>query len=201
MGSFYALPLSAANASRWAAEESLLEEELMQTWRKIIMILMIVAITGPWAIERLNIPIPNECDSGFRLDEDFCGVEISGLFYFIMLFGNIFSSGFQLVVGEAKLQEFVVSILFVWFVLSPPISTLLFTASKEKPFGGGEKVHISILSFAVVLGLVGIILSRTEMIRELWGIWLFMLVLAIEWVLEVFMLEYGRRLQLRQGMS
>ena len=172
----------------------------MQAWRKIIMVLMIVALSGPWAFERLNIPEPNRCDSGFRMDEEFCGVEISGLFYFIMLFGNIFASGFQLVFGEAKLLEFVVSIIFVWFVLAPPISMLLLTASKEKPVDGGEKVHIGILSFAIVLGLVGIMLSRTPVIGELWGIWFYMLLLASEWVLEMLMLGHGRRLHLRRSM-
>jgi len=172
----------------------------MQIWRKSIMVLMIIAISGPWAIERLNIPEPNVCDSGLRMDENFCGVQISGLFFLIVLFGNLFGSGFRLIFGEAKLQEFILSILFVWFVISPLISLLLLTASKEKPFGGGDEIHIGILSVAIVVGLVGIVLSKTAMIGELWGIWLYMLLLVSEWAIEVFMLGYGRKLHLTRSM-
>jgi len=157
----------------------------MQRWRKIVLVLMLVAIIGPWAIERLSIPEPYECGNGFRIDETFCGYPISGMQIFIMLFGNIFGSAFRLFVNDGNFAEFAISFCAVLFILLPMISLLLLIASKEKSFGGGDMAHIGILTFAVILGLIGISRETVEIMWELWGIWLYLLLLISEWVLEL----------------
>ena len=83
----------------------------MQTGRKIILFLLLIAISGPWAVERLSIPEPHECTQGFRVDENFCGYPISGLLIFMTLFGNIFGAAFRLIAGAGNWQEFVLSFL------------------------------------------------------------------------------------------
>jgi hypothetical protein len=157
----------------------------MQRWRKIILVLMLVAIIGPWAIERLSIPEPYECENGFRIDENFCGYPISGMQIFIMLFGNIFGSAFRLFVSDGNFTEFAISFCAVLFILLPMTSMLLLIASKEKPFGGGDGAHLGILTFAVILGMIGISREAVEIMWELWGIWLYLLLLISEWALEL----------------
>ena len=167
----------------------------MQTWRKIVLLLMFVAISGPWAIERLSVPEPYKCNNGFRVDENFCGYPISGLQIFIVLFGNVFGSAFRLFVGGGNFTEFAVSFFVVLFVLLPIISMLLLIASKEKPFGGGEGIHIGILIFTIILGLTGIAVDMVKIMGELWGIWLYLLLLISELVLELLKLRLGQKLR------
>jgi len=46
--------------------------------RALALILLVIAFSGPWAFEQINVPMPYECDPPYiRLDEDFCGSPIS----------------------------------------------------------------------------------------------------------------------------
>lgn len=49
-------------------------------WMGIALALAIVALMGPWAFDRINVPAQYECTRpNVRLEGDFCGMPVTGL--------------------------------------------------------------------------------------------------------------------------
>ena len=63
-------------------------------WRTAILIMLLVALIGPWTFERINVPAKYPCTSPFiRLEGDFCGEPMSGIWILsLMIFGMVSSS-------------------------------------------------------------------------------------------------------------
>jgi hypothetical protein len=49
-------------------------------WRVITLAVLLLAILGPWAFDRTNVPAEFPCTGPhIRLEGDFCGIPMSGL--------------------------------------------------------------------------------------------------------------------------
>ena len=162
--------------------------------RWVILVLMVVAIIGPWFYESIHVPSPNPCTSGTRLDEDFCGIPVSGLQVFVLFFVNIFSSALQLVTGDASGRELLGSLGVVLFFL-PIISVLILSLIKDNTNSKVEKLNISVLIIAFILGLLVTVLGISVASGELWGLWFYKVLIVCTLVLELISMRTKRKIR------
>ncbi len=57
-----------------------------RVWRVAILVLLLVAIMGPWTFDRINVPSEYPCS--VRLEGDFCGTPMSGIWIFSWIIGG-----------------------------------------------------------------------------------------------------------------
>jgi len=150
-------------------ERTMLRNKAMQIWRKIILLLMLIAISGPWMLD--------------------AGESFPGILLFIYLFSGVFGSFIWILTAERLLLEgLVMSFGGTWFIIAPVFSMLILIASKDQPFGGGERRHVRILSSAIVIGGIALGFGKIALSWKVWGIWLYLILLVSEVVMEVIMI-------------
>jgi hypothetical protein len=72
--------------------------ERRRIWRVIALAALLLAILGPWAFDRTNVPAEYPCTRPhIRLEGDFCGLPLSGL-WGTLLFIEVVASA---LIGEA----------------------------------------------------------------------------------------------------
>ena len=48
-------------------------------WRVALLVVVLVAIMGPWTFDPINVPSEYPCQAPYiRLDDDFCGTPLPG---------------------------------------------------------------------------------------------------------------------------
>lgn len=162
--------------------------------RVAILVLLLVAIAGPWAYDQINVPAEYECSDPFiRLEGDFCGSPLSGIWMLSAITGALASIAVGVVTGTTvftdRARELSFTLLWLLFFL-PLLSTLLLVLRGESR--SRSVFHVVVLSLAVGLGLL---LSLSVPLKPfwLWGPWLYVGVVASALVLEVVVLGVGRK--------
>lgn len=69
-------------------------------WRTIFLVLLLVALSGPWYFDRVHVPSAYPCSSGIRLDDDFCGLPGTGLWIVPFAFGGLFNVARELLASS-----------------------------------------------------------------------------------------------------
>jgi hypothetical protein len=162
--------------------------------RQVILLLMLVSIIGPWIYDAIYVPDPNPCSTGFRVNENLCGIPLSGLWVFFMSLANVINVTVRFVTGEAGRREFLVFWGVVMYVVLPIVS-LLVVAGKADENSKIMKLHFSMLMCAAILGILGIFLLQNEwsFVFELWGFWAYSLLVFASLVLEFLYFVITRR--------
>jgi len=159
-----------------------------------ILALMMVAIIGPWFYEVINVPSPNPCTEGTRIDDDFCGIPVSGLQVFAIFFMNIFSSVFWLVTGDVSMRELLGSLGVILFFL-PIISLLFLSLRRDNTNSKGEKFNIGVLLIALILGVLVTVSKISATSGELWGLWFYKVTIFCALVLELMSMQTKRKMR------
>ena len=154
---------------------------------------MMVAIIGPWFYEPINVPSPYPCTNGTRLDENLCGIPVSGLQVFALFFANIFNSAFRLATGDASVRELLISLGVILFFL-PMVGNLFLSLRKDKTNSKGEKFNIGVLLIALILGLLVTVSSFSARSGELWGLWCYKVLIVCTLVLELMNMRTKRKI-------
>ena len=169
-------------------------------WRVAILLLLLVALMGPWAFDRINVPAEYPCSPPFiRLEGDFCGMPLSVLMIFRWMVGGIISMVVEFVTGATLLadraREFLGVFLFVmllFLLLLPFISTLLLIRGGD--LRRSQVYHIAIWGLAAVFSGLILVVSRLSRLHwVLLGLWFYVGLAASALVLEVLVLIAGRR--------
>jgi hypothetical protein len=110
-----------------------------RAWRAIALALILAAMAGPWVFDRVHVPAQYPCDPPFvRLEGDFCGYPLSGMFAFSQIIGGLIQLIADLATGVTTFSErgrelrgiVLVTISLVLFVL-PFFSTLRLIVSRD----------------------------------------------------------------------
>jgi hypothetical protein len=157
-------------------------------WRLAALVLLLVAIAGPWGFDRIHVPSPYTCSAPHvRLDDTFCGLPLSLAW---TLQGSFSHLGSML----RSLATYPLTAL-IFLPLLPFISTMLLLLPGERR----RAFTVQLL----VLGLVGVGILALLLLPPwrghwaLWGIWLYTGVIAALLLLEILALRQ-RRLAARE---
>jgi hypothetical protein len=167
--------------------------EHKRVWRVAVLVLLLVAIMGPWAFDRIYVPGEFPCSAPFiRLEGDFCGVPLSGIWILSATTGGLVNIVVGLVTGATvitdRVREFSFSLLVLLLVL-PFFSTLLLILRGDRR--RQLVFHLAAWSLVVGFGLWLGMSSYPKLFGVVWGIWLYIGLAASALILEV--LTAGRR--------
>lgn len=137
-------------------------------WRIIFLVLLLVALSGPWYFDRVHVPPAYSCSSGIRLDDDFCGLPGSGLWIVPFAFGGLFNVARELLVSSRDTGwPMILSGFLPLLILLPFPSTLFVMWRPENR--RGQTVHMTLLGVAAVS--TGLFLSLPSFSRLHWALW------------------------------
>lgn len=153
-------------------------------WRVIFLVLLLVALSGPWYFDRVSVPSPYACSSGVRLDEVFCGLPGSGLRIVPYAFGGLFNMIREVFAPSrdvvTALHMVLVGSLPLLILL--PFPSILFVMWRSEN-RRGQFLHLLILGVAAVsTGLFLMLPAFSRLHWALWGPW-FYLCLALSLLL------------------
>jgi hypothetical protein len=172
-----------------------------RVWRVVILVLLLIAMLGPWAFDLINVPSEFSCSPNVRLEGDFCGMPLSGIGVFSGMVGGLINLGVRLATGATAFTDVPRELLFSLLLLllvAPFFSTLPLI------LGGDRRrwrvFHVVAWGLAVGIGLLlGLFGSSrlswvfSRLFWVLWGIWLYIGLAGSALILEVLVLVAGRR--------
>ncbi len=169
--------------------------EHKNVWRVAILVMVLVAFLGPWTFDLIWVPSEYSCSAPFiRLDNDFCGKPLPGIWFFRwMVIGFVYASA-GLVTGAMVFIEWVrlfLFSLFLFLLVLPFFSTLLLILRGDRR--RRQVINIAAWSLAAGIGLLIGMSSHPKLFWVLWGIWLYIGLAASALILQVLMLAAERR--------
>jgi hypothetical protein len=150
------------------------------------LVLLFIAITGPWAYDKIYVLSIYPCSNSVRLDGDFCGIPLSGARIFTFGIEAVVGSVWRLIMGEGGIRlEFrnIRAGIFILLIFLPLLSLLILSIR-----GVGRRLrlsHILIVGLAVLIVLALEILNFSRAYWALWGIWFYLGLLLSVLILEV----------------
>jgi hypothetical protein len=160
--------------------------EYKRNWRVFFLVMLAVAMFGPWFFDRIFVPQPNICSlPNVRLDDDFCGIPIS----ITWLLSGVPSEFVYLLKGliTGVYQPYTISswffILLSISLVLPFFSTLVLVIWEN--WNRTVIFHHIALGLATAAGLwVGIpdLSIRSWM---LWGVWLYIILTGGLFAVEI----------------
>jgi len=177
-------------------------EENKVLWRKLVPVLFIIAMLGPWMFDLLNVPAQYPCGRpSVRLYGDFCGYPMSG--FEVIKYAN---SGFVYFLGElvkGNISGRILDLIFplyTWLIILPFFSILLLIWKKNSR--RLQTINLFACGLACLVTLTLFILQTREAqyihtLYSLWGIWLYILVALGTIIIEILVLRSNT--ELKQG--
>lgn len=165
-----------------------------RSWRLVSLILLGAAAFGPWAFDRINVPAQYPCS--YRLEGDFCGIPLSGIWMLFWL--GAFFSGLTvgMVTGITTLRDLIpalFALLSVLVFILPFFSTLLLLWRGNQ--GRWQIFPLIVWCLAIVssvlLGTSGFLLMPRW---ALWGLWLYLGLAFTMVILEISVLLKNHQL-------
>ena len=173
-------------------------DEHKKVWRAAVLVLLLVAIAGPWTFEVIWVPSEppfSPCSAPYiRLDEDFCGTPMSGKWLLGWMVSGFASGTSGLVTGANDFSEWVRMVLvglLLFLLVLPFFGTLLLILRRVRRHR--QVFNIVAWGLAVGIGpLIGLS-SYPRLFWVLWGTWLYVGLASSALILEVLTLAAGRR--------
>jgi hypothetical protein len=174
-----------ANAS-WMNEHK-------RVWRVAVLVLLLVAIAGPWAFDLILVPSEYSCSApAYRLEGDYCGIPMSGIWILLALVGPLPSLVAALFTGTTAALD-----RASWFVLLGLLPLLPLITTPIMVLRGGRRYllvyHVGALCLGVGWGLFVGMSGQARLSWVLWGVWLYVGSAAAALILEGTMLIGNRR--------
>lgn len=147
--------------------------EHKRTWRLVVLGLLLVALAGPWAFEKISVPAEYPCSPpNVRLQGDFCGLLFSGIKVFAWTVSGFFSMIARLFTGavdQADLFRGALVFSFLLVLLLPFFTTLFLTLRRN----GFLMLHSIVWGLAIGASLFLGLSFLASPHPALWGLWLY----------------------------
>ncbi len=168
-----------------------------RVWRVVILVLLLIAMMGPWTFDLINVPAEYPCSApNIRLEGDYCGMPLTGIWIFSEMVGGLINLGVRLATGATAFTDGARELLFSLLLLllvAPFFSTLPLILGGDRR--RWRMFHVVAWGLAVgiglLLGLSGS--SRLFWVLWVWGIWLYIGLAGSALILEVLVLVAERR--------
>jgi hypothetical protein len=184
---------------RWRQTMSWINKR-KRVWRVAILVLLLVAIMGPWTYTSDGVPPAAWCaNPNILLENGSCVGLVSGAEVITFMTGAFLSMSVGLVTGATVLPDrareylgvFLFMILLLLFLL-PFFTTLLLIWGRDS-----RRLRIFLLiawGMAAILSLLPVVSGLVLRLDRSWGIWLYIGSAVSALILEVLALVTGRRL-------
>ena len=164
-------------------------QQRQNIWRASILLLLLVAILGPWTYSADGMPPAEWCRApNILLENDRCVKLVSGASILAFTASVLFSMGPALATGLIGIGEIFRLLLFILLhslILLPFITTLLLLRGRD-----GRRLHPFHLSAWGLAFLAGLLVATTSWSGgplRLWGIWLYLALCATALALELLL--------------
>jgi hypothetical protein len=179
----------------WRRERLSWLNERKRIWRVITVAVLVLAILGPWAFDRINVPAEYPCTRPHvRLEGDFCGLPMSGLWNLAAIALNFIPTIVGRITGGTVVADWRLTLgtlLGVFLLVLPGYSTLLLIRAGERR----SRQVFNAAAWGLALGASLVYVSvYPDMHPALWGVWLYIGVAAGSVMVEALILRAGRRL-------
>lgn len=160
-------------------------------WRISILVLLGVALLGPWTFDLIWVPSEYSCSApNIRLDEDYCGIPLSGIWLFRWMVGGFIYVTTELVTRAISFGDWTREFLFgllLFLPILPIFSTLHLILRGDHRFRRKFNITAWILAFSTVLLIA--ISSYPKLFYVLWGVWLYTALAISALILEMLVLN------------
>lgn len=165
-----------------------------RTWHLVILVMLGLAIFGPWAFDLLYVPAEFSCSPPIiRLEGDFCGVPLSGAWLLKAMVSELNFRVDRLTAGAATIPDVAVGfkiLVGILLLLLPFFSTLLLVLTGYRRF---PQIFIIVVWGAAAGFALWVGLSRfPKPYWVLWGLWLYIGISMSMLVMEGFVFARGR---------
>ena len=162
--------------------------ENKRTWRTAALILLAIAMLGPWAYDLINVPAQYSCD--VRLEGDFCGVPIS----LLMGLGALFGSFLGILSGDIAIGQdpFTLTLPLMLLVFIMPMFTNLYLLRHNEQ-ARWQVFNVTAWGLAAIAAGVYLGLSGLRPHVLPWGVLLYVVVALGVLALELLSLILSRR--------
>ena len=146
-----------------------------RVWRAGALVLLLIALVGPWSFDLLNVPSEYTCSPpSVRLYGDFCGMPLSGIDMLTMMVEALLAfvqtgADFPVSTRDFCPLLFLCAVVLSVFVL-PFFNTLLLIVRGTSRRRGIFSVVVWSLAAGISL-LIGTL--RPRLFWALWGVWLY----------------------------
>jgi hypothetical protein len=170
-----------------------------QYWRLAFIVLLVLALSGPWAIfDIISIPAPFECSEPWvRMDENFCGMLASPFGMIISAIGDSLQPAAR--TGDSWADSGLLGVYLPLLIYALPLITGLGLIG-SKGSKSWQIIHVIVLFVFSALGslyLYLLLISRAVF----WGFWLYIGLLIVMLVFEIITLTTSRQPAAASGLS
>jgi hypothetical protein len=154
--------------------------------RKVVLIVLIITMFGPWMFDRVFVPAKFICSPpNIRLEGDFCGVPLSGFQFFRYIVGGTF---LELIKGTliSRPRELLLFGLSVLPLISFLVSLLSFWRKGTRRI---QTISLVVWILAILPTLTLFIFQINHQPIRLWGLWLYILMAFSAFVIELILLK------------
>jgi hypothetical protein len=165
--------------------------EKKRTWRAAALILLVIAILGPWAYERLHVPAQYDCAGpSVRLEGDFCGLPFSLLKGLAMLFVSLLG----ILSGDIAISRdpLILTLALMPLVLIMPMFTNLYLLWRNQQVRW-QVFNVTAWGLAAITAGVFLSLSGLRLAAPPWGVLLYIVVALSVLALELLSPIMSRR--------
>jgi len=175
-------------------------QEHKTVWRVAILVLLLVAIMGPWGFfEPVNVPSDYPCSAPYiRLEGDMCGEPTPIIWMFYWFVSMPISMVVGLVTGATVLTDFGIEFVYILLIclllltlVLPFFSTLLLILRGDRT--RQQVFNVAAWGLAAGIGLLFGLSRLPRLYWVLWGFWLYIGLAVSALVLELLVLVVGRR--------
>ena len=166
-----------------------------RVFRFTFLIAVVIAISGPWFFDRINVPAQYACSApNVRLDDDFCGLPLSVTWLFFEILRNPFDILRGLVTNVVSFNEAFrrwIFFLCLFLLLLPVLSSgILILRGEPRRW---MTLHIVGLALAAGIGgcIAWLVYSRASWM--LWGLWSYIALTISMLALEVLTFRFTRK--------
>jgi hypothetical protein len=157
-----------------------------RSWRAASLVLLVVALTGPWFFDRIHVPSPYTCSPpNVRLDENFCGTPLPLTWIVVDIARtSVVSRALAGAMEAAELLYLLPILLLTMLLVMPLVSTSMLIVRKEHRRWHRFQLTALVLAACVaglVLALTGLAVGLSGLGRGywvLWGHWLYIIAIA-----------------------
>lgn len=162
-------------------------KEHKRTWRVFFLVMLLVAMFGPWSFDRVAVPLPNPCSfPSIRLDDVLCTSPVPIAWMLAQIPSQLIHMLNGSLAGASPIHAASawLYILLAIFLILPFLSTPVLILSEKSPrWLTFHRVELGLAAgTSVLVCIVGLSMANWA----LWGAWLYfflsigMLVLEIE---------------------